>query len=96
MALASQSSTPMAGSLCRRYLPRLASILTVIAGSHLYRSRQSGGYVQRAISELALRDGAPARSSALREGAAGTSVLCPRSGIAFETREADGRQPPAD
>lgn len=61
------------GSSLRRHLPRLPSTLTVIAGSHLYRSRRSGGCLQRAMSELALRDRAPARSSGLREGAAGTT-----------------------
>lgn len=80
MALASPSSTPMVATLCRQYLPRLASSLTVIAGSHLYRSRRSSGCVQRAISELALQDGALARSSGFRGGAAETSVLCPGSG----------------
>lgn len=32
IALASQSSTPMAAALCRPYLPRLASVLTVTQG----------------------------------------------------------------
>lgn len=64
----------MAANLCRLYLPRLASILTLIAGSHLHRSRRSG-CVQRAIGQLALRDGAPARSSGLRQGAARNQPL---------------------
>lgn len=96
MALASQSSTPMAAALFRRYLPRWGSSLTVIAGSHLYRSRRSGGCVQRAISELALRDGALARSSGFR-GAQPEPASCVLArDIAFEKREADGRQLPAD
>lgn len=98
IALASQSSMPMAATLCRPYLPRLASILTVIAGSHLYRSRPRGGCVQRAIGQLVPGDGAPARSSELREGAPGPASCVLAREIAFEKREADGRQPsaPAD
>lgn len=37
--------------------------------------------MQRAIGQPAARDGAPARHSGLREAAAGTSVLRPRSGM---------------
>lgn len=93
IALASQSSTPMAANLCRPYLPRLASILTVIAGSHLSLTSE-----RRMCAEGHRPTGSPGRRSRDEPGDCVRARPEPASCVLARDVAADGRQSsaPAD